>query len=84
MMTKKETTELELQRLLDWLQDKNREPAQTKFTEGMTRNVAKEIEYLLKYHDQRQLLTDFAIYMAKNMKQGDTPAWLIEQFIENY
>lgn len=42
-------SDFELQRLFDWLQDANREPAQTKFTAGMTRNVAREIEYLLKH-----------------------------------
>ena len=40
--------DFELQRLFDWLQDENREPAQTKFTAGMARNVAREFEYLLK------------------------------------
>ena len=40
--------DLELKRLFDWLQNDNREPAQTKFTSGMTRNVAKEFEQLLK------------------------------------
>ena len=39
----------ELQRLFDWLQETKREPAQTKFTAGMTRNVAREFEYLLKH-----------------------------------
>ena len=38
----------------------------------------------LLYNSERQLLTDFAVYMAKNMKQGDTPAWLVEQFINDY
>ena len=40
--------EFELQRLYDWLLDENREPANTKFTAGKTRNVAREIEFLLK------------------------------------
>jgi len=43
-----DTSDFELQRLFDWLQDNKREPAQTKFTAGMTRNVAREFEYLLK------------------------------------
>ena len=38
----------EFQRLFEWLQEPKREPAQTKFTSGMTRNIAREIEYLLK------------------------------------
>ena len=42
-------SDFELQRLFDWLQDPKREPAQTKFTAGMTRNVAREFEYLLKH-----------------------------------
>ena len=37
----------EVQRLHEWLQDPNREPAQTRFTAGITRNVAKEIEFLI-------------------------------------
>ena len=40
--------EFELQRLYDWLLDENREPANTKFTAGKTRNVAREIELLLR------------------------------------
>lgn len=43
-----ESSDFELQRLFDWLQDNKREPAQTKFTAGMTRNVAREFEFLLK------------------------------------
>jgi len=43
------SADFELQRLLHWLQDDKRQPAQTKFTKGMTRNVAREIEYLLKH-----------------------------------
>ena len=37
----------ELQRLYNWVMDPERAPAQTYFTAGMTRNVAKEIEYLI-------------------------------------
>ena len=40
--------EFELQRLYDWLLEENREPAKTKFTSGKTRDVAREIEFLLK------------------------------------
>ena len=43
------SSDFELQRLFNWLQDAKREPAQTKFTSGMTRNVAREIEYLIKH-----------------------------------
>lgn len=43
-----ESSDFELQRLYEWLQDKNREPAQTKFTAGMTRNVAREFEFLIR------------------------------------
>ena len=43
------SSDFELQRLFNWLQDAKREPAQTKFTAGMTRNVAREFEYLLKH-----------------------------------
>lgn len=44
-----DSSDFELKRLFDWLQDTKREPAQTKFTSGMTRNVAREFEYLLKH-----------------------------------
>jgi len=37
----------ELQRVFEWLQSDNREPAQTKFTAGLTRNIARELEFLL-------------------------------------
>lgn len=37
----------ELQRLYEWLMDENRKKAQTFFTAGELRNVAKEIEYRL-------------------------------------
>jgi len=35
----------DLERLYEWLQEENRKKAQTKFTAGLLRNVAKEIEY---------------------------------------
>lgn len=38
----------DLERLYEWLLTDNREPARTKFTAGLLRNVAKEIEYQLK------------------------------------
>jgi len=38
----------DLERLYEWLITDNREPARTKFTSGLLRNVAKEIEYQLK------------------------------------
>lgn len=38
-------SEFQLKRVYDWLMDDNREPAQTKFTSGWQRNLAKEIEY---------------------------------------
>ena len=38
----------ELHRLFEWLKDPNREFSKTKFTAGMTRNVAREFEFLLK------------------------------------
>jgi hypothetical protein len=40
-------SEPELQRLYEWVMDENRKPAQTFFTAGWLRNVAKEIEYRL-------------------------------------
>lgn len=35
----------ELQRLWDWIKDENRKPAQTHFTAGTLRNIAKEFEF---------------------------------------
>lgn len=44
----------ELMTLYEWLLDDNREPAQTKFTAGMLRNIAKEFEFQFKKeHDKR-------------------------------
>ena len=40
----------QLKMVYDWLMDETREPAQTKFTEGWQRNLAKEIEYRLSEH----------------------------------
>lgn len=37
----------EMQRLYEWLMDESRKPAETFFTSGELRNVAKEIEYRL-------------------------------------
>jgi len=48
-VSESDSSDFELQRLFDWLQDTKREPSQTKFTAGMTRNVAREFEYLLKH-----------------------------------
>lgn len=39
--------EKEMKRLYDWIMDENRRKAGSFFTEGWTRNVAKEIEYRL-------------------------------------
>ncbi|MDX1471881.1 MAG: hypothetical protein R3213_10320 [Flavobacteriaceae bacterium] len=51
MMNDNQDSEYDLKRLYDWLMDENREPANTKFTAGMLRNVAREIEYRLKNGD---------------------------------
>lgn len=40
--------EFQLKRVYDWLIDESREPAQTKFTAGWQRNLAKEIEIRLR------------------------------------
>lgn len=60
----------ELQRLYDWLQDPEREPAQTKFTAGLTRNVAREFEYLL------------AQLKAENEKLKESRNYWMEKAIE--
>jgi hypothetical protein len=38
-------TDEEHQRLQEWLSEPKREPAQTKFTAGALRDIAREIEY---------------------------------------
>lgn len=51
---KKATTSIvpneDTQRLYEWIMDDNRPPANTYFTEGGLRNVAKEIEFRLSQH----------------------------------
>ena len=37
------------ERLFDWLMDENREKAVTKFTSGELRNLAREIEFRIRY-----------------------------------
>ena len=43
-----QSEENDLKHLYEWLMNESREPAQTKFTSGMLRNVAKEIEFRLR------------------------------------
>ena len=43
-----ESNQYDQQKLFDWLRDDNRKPSQTHFTAGMTRIIAREIEFLLK------------------------------------
>lgn len=43
----------QINRVYDWLMDENREPAQTKFTAGPVRNLAKEIEHRIKEIEHR-------------------------------
>jgi len=43
-----ESNQYDQQKLFDWLIDANRKPSQTHFTAGMTRTIAREIEFLLK------------------------------------
>ena len=53
--------ESEMQRLYDWLVDEQRKPAQTFFTSGELRNVAKEIEFRLS----QQYPAEFVEWAAK-------------------
>jgi len=43
-----ESNQYDQQKLFDWLRDDNIKPSQTHFTAGMTRTIAREIEFLLK------------------------------------
>lgn len=47
-------TEIDLNKLYSWLMDENRKPAQTHFTQGIARNIAKEIEYRIKHQHPPQ------------------------------
>lgn len=53
----------DLQRLYDWLIDDNREPARTKFTSGLLRNVASEIEFKLSQsvNEKKEVITHLTI-----------------------
>lgn len=44
--------EYELERLYHWVTNEKREPAQTKFTSGKTRDLATEIEHRFKGNDR--------------------------------
>jgi len=50
-----EKSEQEIKRVYDWLMDENREPAQTKFTAGETRNLAREIEFRIQTEKTKKL-----------------------------
>jgi len=39
--------DFELQKLYDWIKSDDREPAQTKFSAGIIRDIAKEFEFIL-------------------------------------
>jgi hypothetical protein len=47
-------SEFQLKRVYDWLMDENRQPAQTQFTAGWQRNLAKEIEFRLKHNETKR------------------------------
>lgn len=51
-----------MQRLYDWLVDEQRKPAQTFFTSGELRNVAKEIEFRLS----QQYPAEFVEWVLQN------------------
>lgn len=47
-LRKEVSDEFNMNRLYDWLMDENRKPANSAFTAGALRNVAREIEYRIK------------------------------------
>ena len=63
----------DLKRLYEWLMSENREPAQTKFTQGELRNVAKEIEYRLAAMEKEKKKTEQA-------QQECNHEWKVEAF----
>lgn len=63
----------ELQRLYDWLREENREPANTKFTSGMLRNVAREFEYLLSRKNTSLDHTKITDIEFGGVEPGDHP-----------
>jgi len=58
--------ESELKRLYLWLMDENREKANTAFTSGELRNVAREIEYRLGKQSESELIE----FLEKNNMQS--------------
>ena len=85
--------EHELKRLYDWLMDENREPAQTFFTAGELRNVAKEIEFRLQkdihfpsadeIKDMFPILDGMTVYGHNNMAQMRRGAWEVVEKMKN-
>lgn len=59
----------DLQRLYEWMLNKNREPATTYFTEGQLRKVAKEFEFHLHY--ERKLLCGLVRNFGKQSMNGE-------------
>ncbi len=66
-----EGEDFEMKRLYEWVMDENRKKANTFFTAGWLRNVAREIEYAIhaaatsKTHESFQQGIDIATHMAK-------------------
>lgn len=87
-------SDFELQRLYDWLMDENRKPANTAFTSGMTRNVAREIEFRLSQSgespqeskgdgiDLRKELYNFKSFIESKHPNG--VVYLSKKVIDNY
>ena len=68
----------EMERLYEWLMTGNREPAQTKFTAGTLRNVAKEIEFRTSKRVFVIQESEFIIGVANNM--GDVKLMMNEYY----
>lgn len=52
-MERLDDSEFQLKRVYDWLMDEDRELAQTKFTAGWQRNLAKEVEFRLSLRAEK-------------------------------
>lgn len=73
--------DFQLDRLYEWLMDENREPAQTKFTAGALRDVAKEIEFRVK-PDEVDMEDVGEVVLISHMNEFDTACDLVgKQFL---
>lgn len=80
MQSGEANSEFELQRLYDWLMDEKRKPANTAFTSGITRNVAREIEFRLAQSGEalgakeKKILLRAITWLNEDVEEGNERA----------